>query len=719
MNGDRSDRTLALDLEPERYELREPGREPWLVDRRRFLKTLGGGLLILVCGRASDAAPTPSATQRRRGDGRTEPRALSAWLHIDQDGQITAYTGKVEVGQNVRTSLAQAVADELRVPLASIRMVMGDTDRVPFDMGTFGSLSTPRMAPLLRRAAAAARELLADLAATRLGVLRDQVVISNGTATARGQSIPFGELTRGQELDALIDEDQPTTPPERWTVAGRSEPKVDGVAFVTGRHRFTSDLKRPGMLYARVLRPPAYGATLKDLDDRAARDVPGAFVVRDGDLAAVAAPDPATAARALRALRAEWSSPATPPVADSELFEHLIRTAEPPREPLNPIPASDSDSIRLEARYTIAPIAHAPLEPRAAVAEWNGDQLTVWAGTQRPFGHRQELARTFNLPESQIHVLVPDTGSGYGGKHTAECAIEAARIARALRRPVQLVWTREEEFAWAYSRPSGVIDITARASRDGTLLDWQMTNINSGAAGLDTPYLVRGIKQIAFRPAQSPLRQGSYRALASTANHFARESMIDELARCLELDPLAVRLHNLSDERLRGVLTALRDHFPWDPDRPPSPGRGRGLACGHDKGSCVATAVEIEVNSDQAEDPIRILRVVTAFECGAIVNPDHLKSQVEGCLIQGLGGALFESLRFHDGMIRNGRFSRYRVPRFSDVPAIEVVLIDRKDLPSAGAGEIPIVAIAPAIANALHDATGQRRHDLPLFQPRT
>jgi isoquinoline 1-oxidoreductase len=364
---------------------------------------------------------------------------------------------------------------------------------------------------------------------------------------------------------------------------------------------------------------------------------------------------------------------------------------------------------RHESTYTVAYIAHVPLEPRAAVAEWTDGRLTVWTGTQRPFGVRSELAEAFHLPEEKVRVIVPDTGSGYGGKHTGECAIEAARLAKAAGRPVKLVWTREEEFRWAYFRPAGVIDVRSGLDGDGRLVAWEMHNYNSGAAALRTPYEAPN-QHIEFHSADSPLRQGSYRGLAATANHFARESHMDELAAALKADPLEFRLRNLKDARLRAVLEAAADRFGWGQAKSEPP-RGHGIAGGVEKGGYVATCAEIRVDGD---GNVRVVRLVAAFECGAIVNPDHLRNQVEGSLVMGLGGALFEAVEFDEGQIVNPRLSLYRVPRFSDTPELDVVLLDRKDLASAGAGETPLVAVAPAVAGAIFAATGTRVRSLPL-----
>jgi isoquinoline 1-oxidoreductase len=291
-----------------------------------------------------------------------------------------------------------------------------------------------------------------------------------------------------------------------------------------------------------------------------------------------------------------------------------------------------------------------------------------------------------------------------------DAAIEAARLARAAGKPVRVVWTRQEEFTWAYFRPAAVIDISSGASKDGRITAWEFTNYNSGPSGLPFAYDIPN-SRVAFQPSRSPLRQGSYRALAATANHFARETHIDELAHAAGADPLEFRLKNTKDARFRAVLEAAAARFGWGKAKPLK-GRGHGIAAGWEKGSYVATCVEV---SAAAGAPVKIERIVEAFECGAIINPDNLKNQVEGAIIQGLGGALFEAIDFADGKILNPRFSRYRVPRFSDVPPIETVLLERRDLPSAGAGETPILGIAPAIGNAVFAATGKRLRELPLM----
>jgi nicotinate dehydrogenase subunit B len=715
------DLTLPDAIEPERYELYAAPTYHFNVDRRAFFKLFGGGIVVGFMLKDALALQESGGQQGGESGRRTSnpslPKEVGAWLRVGEDGTITVYTGKVEFGQDIRTSLAQVVAEELRVPIAAIRLVMGDTDLTPFDMGTFGSRTTPTMAPQLRKAAATAREVLIDLAAEAWKADRAALTASDGKVTSAQtkQSIGYGQLAKGRKLLKQISDAVPTTPAAQWKITGTSAPKVDGRDFVTGKHKYTSDMKRPGMLYGKIVRPSAFNATLSSADTREAESLKGVTVVKDSNFIGVTAPDWQTATRAASLIKAEWQAPAQP--SERELFDYL--KAHPSQGRGGGNSANTRGSIqeglaaadkKLQQTYTVAYIAHTPLEPRAAVAEWNNGKLTVWTGTQRPFGVRGELAEAFHISEDRVRVIVPDTGSGYGGKHTGDVAIEAARLAKATGKPVRLMWSREEEFTWAYFRPAGVIDIASGVRNDGTITAWEYHNYNAGPSGIQPKYEFANQK-IEFHPTQSPLRQGSYRGLAATANHFARETHIDELALSLNMDPFELRMKNLKDPRLRAVLEATAEAFGW--------GRikglrdhGFGLACGFEKGGYVATCAEVAV--DRATGQVKIVRVIEAFECGAIVNPDHLKNQIEGAIVMAVGGALFESVGFENGKITNARLSRYRVPRFSDAPYIEVLMLDRKDLPSAGAGETPIVTLAPAVGNAIFMATGVRLRSLPL-----
>ena len=692
------------------------------LSRRRFVQVLGAGLLITV---ALDSAP---AQDRPRGGGRGgrgggPPPKIAARLHIGKDGAITVLTGKVECGQGARAELTQAAAEELRVPVERIALVMADTGLVPNDGITAGSRSTPSTVPAIRQAAAAARELLVAAACKAWAdVQPSEVEVADGkvmhTPSRRERS--FADLASAGDAIKAFEEAAPpevsVTPVKQWKVMGVSVPRPNRRDLVTGKHQFPSDVTRPGMLFAKVLRPPSYGATPAAIDLAPAKAMEGVVAVHDGDFVAVAAPTSLLAEDALDAVAAtaKWEAKPHPPSA--QLYDHLRRHAR--SAPANPFAAELPAAAKsLRQTYHVAYVQHAPMEPRAAVAEWQDSGVTVWTATQNPFGVRGELARAFQIPEEKVRVIVPDFGGGFGGKHSGETAVEAARIAKAAGKPVSLRWTREEEFTWAYVRPAAVIDIEASLDAAGNIASWFFVNINAGPSSIDTPYKVAKRKS-EFVQSDAPLRHGSYRALAATANTFARECFMDELAAAAEKDPLAFRLAHLENERLRAVLVEAAAKFGWDAQSAKKePNVGVGLACGTEKGSYVAACAEVEVDPTNGRFTVR--RVCQAYECGAIVNPDNLRSQVDGCVLQGLGPALREETRFEGGRVTNANFSQYLVPRFADVPKLEIHLIDRPDLPSAGGSETPIIAVAPAIANAVSRAIGTRIREMPIRLPKT
>jgi isoquinoline 1-oxidoreductase len=690
---------------PTAFEPRVRPRAPWdltLHEDRDFFEVLSEGLVVVL--------PEEPARSDRWST------SAGAWIHVGADGVVTGFTGKVDVGQDNRSALSQLVAEELGAPIGSVRLVMGDTDLCPYDEGTFGSRSTPDAGENLRATAAAARALLLETAAGRWEVDPAALVATDGRVREidGDRAVSFGELVRGGRRveTAAVEVRLPPRPSER-----ASRPPITRTALetVTGARRFPADIVRPGTLHGMVLRPPTFGSSLRSVALEEARAVPGVIVVHEGSFVGVAAPDLPTARRAIRAIRSEWEI--TPQPSERDLVEHL--RSHPVEEhgwggafrhASGDVEAGlAAASVRLEGTYTTAYIAHVPLETRVALAEWEGEHLTVWTGTQRPFGVRAELAEELEIAEEQVRVIVPDPGGGYGGKHSGDVAIEAARLARASGRPVRVRWNREEEFTWAYFRPAAVIDVRSGASAEGALTAWEFLNVNAGSAAIGCPYDIPN-QRIEYQPAASPLPQGSYRALAATANHFARESHLDELAHLLEIDPLELRLRHLSDDRLAEVFRAVADRAGWA-GRSREPGYGMGIAGGVEKDARVATCVEVRVDRDGRLD---VLRVVTAFECGAIVDADNLVNQIEGATVMGLGGALFEAIRFEEGRILNPRLSEYRVPRFGDVPQIDISLLDRPDVPSAGAGETPIVAVAPALANAVFAATGRRIRSLPI-----
>lgn len=678
-----------------------------LVTRRSFFRWMGSGVAVALTMNDVFASPFLDAAS----DGHVFAEdAIAAWIHINENGLVTVYTGKVEVGQNIRTSLTQIVAEELRVPINAIEMIMGDTSLTPYDRGTFGSLTTPMMSPQLRKAAASLREALTEMAASTWKTSASSLKVKDGKVLhANGKSIAYHELTKGKKILKPVNDNVTLTPSSQWKVAGTSIGKINGRDFITGKHKYTSDLAIPGMMYGKIVRAPAYGATLVSVDTSKAKAIKGVMVVEEKDFVGVIAPDSQTAESALWEIKTEWKT--SPQPSRDNIFNYLKTKAEAPRSESdkgNVESVFSSSKDVLSQTFNIDYIAHVPLEPRAAVAQWEGSYLTVWTGTQRPFAVQEQLEELFKIPKNNIRVIMPDTGSGYGGKHTGDAAIEAARLAKATGKPVKMVWTREEEFRWAYFRPAGVIEVKSAVNDAGIITAWEFHNYNSGPAGIRPNYDIENQK-VEYHPVDSPLRQGSYRALASTANVFARECQVNDLAYLKKIDPLEFRVKNLKDQRLKNVLEETAKAFGWNKLKPKD--HGYGIACGFEKGGYIATAVEVHVISGE----VKIQRIVAAFECGKIINPRHLKSQVSGCLLQGLGGALFESVDFKDGKIINPSLANYRVPRFSDVPEMEIILIDRNDIPSTGAGEAPIIALAPAIRQAIFDATGKRLNQLPLI----
>ncbi len=700
-------------VEAERYEFHEPQRYRFSANRREFAQTLGTGLLVI--------AVADEAHGQRRGGTARRDEPLSERFHLGADGIVTVLTGKVEVGQGSRTQITQATAEELGLPIDRIRLIMAEVPRCPDDGGTAGSRTTPSTIPRVRSAAAALRQRLLAYATERLGVPRDQVSFSDGVFRSAGRPpLTLAELANDEELDNSLSDGRPsdgvaTVAVENWKVLGTSVRKVGGRDVVTGAAKYPSDIQRPGMLYGKVVRPIAFGATLRSVELARAQELDGVVAVRDGEFVGCAAATSWLATKAHDALVKTCQWDRLPQPSSDELYSYFKQTARKSddrgsRQWGNRASAFADAAGKLECSYTVAYVQHAPMEPRAAVAEWNDGGLTVWTGSQQPARVHRELCDTFRLPTDRVRLIVPDTGGGFGGKHTGEAAVEAARLAKAAGRPVSLRWTREEEFTWAYFRPAGLIEIQAAVDASGQLATWDFSNYNSGGSAIETPYRVpHGRTRFVY--CDAPLRQGSYRALASTANTFARESAMDELALLAKADPLTFRLQHLDDGRLKDVLQAAAAKFQWSKRRNATArNRGIGLACGTEKGSFVAACAEVEV----VDGKTRVVEVCQAFECGAVQNPVNLRSQNAGALIMGLGAALHEAIEFSEGRIVNPRFSQYRVPRMSDVPKLDLVQLDRRDLPSVGAGETPIIAVAPAVANAVHHATGLRHRSMPL-----
>ncbi len=639
------------------------------------------------------------------------------WLILRPDGRATAFAGKVEYGQGIRTGLAIEVADELRLPIDAVGVVLGDTNLVPWDMGTFGSQSTRNVGLQLRKAAATARAALLELAADRLDLPSAELEAREGRVVSLSdpqRSISYAELLAGRSLERRIADDVALLEPAKFTVMGAEHRRIDALARVTGAAVYSQDVQVDGMLFAAMARPPSYGAKLIDADARAAEQMPGVVgVFRDGGILAVLAESDEAAELGLRVLRTQWDE-RRDHIGRFDIPKHLLETAE------EPVTIQERGSLDegfaladhvLEATYYVPYVSNMAMEPRAAVAEWSGESLTVWAGSQRPFGIRTELAQHFGIPEDRVHVISTEIGGGFGGKSVYRPAMEAAVLAKLSGRPVRVAWSRAEEIAWATFRPAAVIEVRSGFKGDGRLVAWSFEAVHAakarpliGQRGSDTPYDVANV-HVTVAAGDGPLPAGSFRSLGGAVNHFAREVHMDEIAAALEIDPVELRLRNLSHRRLRRVLEATATRFGWTEKQ-----TGAGIAIGSDVGSYAATAVQLDVQGAEA----KVSRVTVGIDCGLTVNPDGARNQAEGSIVMGLGTALYEEAEVEGGRMLNPGYTRYRVPRINNVPAIEVLLLGEPEVPSTGAGEPGIVPLAAAVSNAVFARTGKRVRELPI-----
>ncbi|MEX0786680.1 MAG: molybdopterin cofactor-binding domain-containing protein [Dehalococcoidia bacterium] len=664
-------------------------------------------------------APRQSYAQAAYGN--TEPAKQPAtWLHVGTDGRATAYAGKVEYGQGIRSGLAMEVADELRLPLDAVDVVLADTDIVPWDMGTFGSQSTARVGMQLRKAAATARQALLELAADRLDLPASELDCRDGSVRSKqdqGRAVSYAELLAGQDLTRELIEDIALTPASDFTVMGKPALRVDAVARATGASQYSQDIIVPGMLFAKVIRAPSYHAKLGEIDASAAERMPGVVqVARDEHLVAVLAESDQQAELAASVVQAQWEEESGQK-SHLDMPELLLSSARDPYATQEAGSLEDgfrsADAV-LESMYYVPYVSNAPMEPRAAVAQWEDGKLTVWAGTQRPFGLRTELAQRFEIDEDRVRVIAPEIGGGFGSKSMYPVAHEAARLARVAGRPVRVAYSRAEEQTWATFRPAALFEIKSGFRSDGTLVAWECKAYHAGdrpfvgRRGSDTPYDVPNVNVTVYT-SDSPLRVGSYRSLGGAANHFAREVHMDEIAEAVGVDPVELRLRNLSQPRFRKVLESAAERFGWSAAKPPSK-RGVGVAVGLDVGSYVATCMQVGVQGTE----VKVERVAAALDCGLTVNPEGAANQVEGSIVMGLGTALYEAADFQAGVLLNSGFTRYRVPRINNAPQIEVALVGDVETPSTGAGEPGIVPVAAAISNAVFDLTGERHRELPI-----
>lgn len=690
------------------------------MDRRDFLKRLGGGILIFI---SLDLVLAQQQEGGRPRPGRL-PSDFNAFLKIGENGRVTCFTGKIEMGQGPITSLPQMLAEELDVPLESVDIVMGDTALCPWDAGTFGSMTTRNFGPALRAAAAEARAVMLELGAESLKVPASQLQTKEGAVvdTQNPQNrVSYAQLAQGRQIQRHLNGKANLKPASQFKVMGQSHTRRDAVDKVTGKAQYAGDLRLPGMLYAKILRPPAHGAKLKSVDTAACQQVPGIQMVHEGELVAVLHELPDVAEDALAKMKAEFEMP-TSDLDDKGIFDHLLNAKTQPNvlDHGGDLEAGKAASAKkVQATYLNSYVAHAAMETHTALAKIEGDQATVWASTQNPFGAQREIAEALKYPFEKVRVIAPFLGGGFGGKTQNSQAVEAARLAQLTGKPVQVCRTREEEFFYDTFRPAAVVKIESGVDEAGKLAFWNYDVFFAGDRGARQFYSVPHHRTAAYGAGGGasgghPFATGAWRAPGNNTNTFARESHIDQLAAAAGIDPVEFRLRNLSDPQMIRVLKAAADRFGWTPAKGPSQ-RGYGVACGSDAGTLVAGMAEVAV--DAAKGTVQVKRVVCAQDMGVVVNPEGAQIQLEGCVTMGMGYALTEEVHFKGGQVLDTNFDTYEIPRFSWVPKIESVFLPSQAAPQGG-GEPAIILMGALIANAIFDATGARLLQLPMTPER-
>ncbi|MCL6102596.1 MAG: molybdopterin-dependent oxidoreductase [Bacteroidetes bacterium] len=682
--------------------------------RREFIKKLGAGLFIIFAINPFSSLAEEEEEANKRAD-------FNLYLRIREDGRVECYTGKIEMGQGVTTSLAQALAEELDVELNSIDMIMGDTDLCPYDAGTWGSLSTRTVDPVLRAAAIEARMELIKMASVELKVPEDQLKTGNGyvlNKTDNSVKISYGSLTKGKKIVKTIRRALVFKKPGEFTQVGKQVHATNALLKVTGKAKYSGDIQLPGMLYAAFSRPPAHGCKLLSVDKGKAEAMEGVKVIVIDDLIAALHAHPNMAAIAAAAIKAEWSKPEVL-ATDKTIFSYIVSQGKETKiveEKGNPDTGfADADFV-LEAEYHDGYKAHAAIETHTATAHFEGDRLIIWASTQSPFGTRKDLSARLKMPLENIVVKQILLGGGFGGKVYSEQAIEAALLAKESGAPVQLAWTREEEFMYDQFRPAAVMQIKAGVKKSGKIVAWKYNIYCAGSRGVNDFYGIPNLRTALYdKKGMHPFGTGAWRAPGNNTTTFARESHIDVLADKIGMDPLAFRLTNVSNPKIERTLRLAAKTFNYTSAKP-GKNRGVGIALGTDAGTFVAVIAEVEVNPSTGV--VKVLRVVCAQDMGQVINPHGARVQAEGCITMGLGYALYEDVPFNWGEVLVRNFDTYEITRFSTTAPVEVVFYDDMSAPPQGGGEPAIIGVGGAIANAVFHASGARVTQMPVTPER-
>jgi nicotinate dehydrogenase subunit B len=701
----------------DKYYFHDVNTPPKGLDRRDFLKTFGSGIIIVFSlSELGFVNPYKSSEDEKLPE-------FNAFLRVREDGMVDCYSGKIEMGQGINTSLAQILADELEVDISKVNMVMGVTDLVPYDAGTWGSMTHRFHDVLIRTAAAEAREVLKELAAEKLQVPVDQLIAISGKIVHKndpGKSISYVELTKGQKIVRAVKEKPALKKPGELKVIGKSYHRMDSVLKVTGKAMYTADIKLPGMMYARIARPTAHGAKLVSADTSSAESMEGVKVVRDGDFIVVLHADPEMADKAVAAVKTKWE--VLPSKADNEsIFSHILKTATDTRVRYNggdlETGRKESDHV-FEHEYHDGYKAHASIETHAATAVYEKGEITMWASSQTPFGTRQEVADRLGIDKEKVHINQIFLGGGFGGKIYNRQAVEAARIAKMVEgTPVQVMWNRREEFMYDMFRPAMVVKANSGITKDGLIKFWDFNVYCAGDRGTELFYKVPHHRTTLFNGKEvHPFGTGAWRAPGNNSTTFARESHIDIMAHKIGMDPLEFRIKNMGNDRALSSLKLAADKFGWSKTRPPK-GTGRGIAVGFDAGTYVTVIVEAKV--DASTGKVKVTRAVVGQDMGQVVNPQGTTIQAEGCVNMGLGYSLMEDIEFDWGRVDSVNFGDYKLPLFADIPErIDTVWADSMDQPPQGGGEPAIICVGAAVANAIFEACGARVFRLPVTPER-
>jgi len=728
---------------------------------RRGLLKAGGALVVSFSLDAAWPARAQTSASLKADLGKTvDANEVDGFLAVHTDGSVTVYSGKVDLGTGFRIAVRQMVAEELELPVDRIALIEGDTALTPDQGPTAGSTGIQRGGVQIRQAAATARQALLRLASEALKTPPDALVVENGTIRAKtgGKRVRFGDLIAGKPFALKLDPKAPLKDPAVYAVVGKPLPRPDLPAKLTGRHTYMQDFKLAGMLHGRVVHPPAIGARLDSVDEASISSIPGARVVRIENFLGVVAEDEWAAVRAARELKASWSGGGGLP--GSEGLQRAIRES-PVQADEALVHRGDAPQVlgaaakKLSATYYWPPQSHASLGPSCAVADVRAEEATIWTSSQATHKYWPHFAKFLGLPVEKVRLVYLDGAGCYGMNGHEDAAADAAILSRAAGRPVRVQWMREDEHGWDPKGPPQLLELSASLDDGGKIAAWSaemwipaatkgLPNIpllSPAAAGLPQPqgigtglisqnadpsYTVPNVRVVAHWLKDTPLRPSNLRSPGKVANTFAVESLVDELAAHAGADPLAFRLQGLDDPRGIEVLKRVGEIMKWEPRNGPSGGgsgadahaRGRGIAYIHYKHAENYIAMGMYVTVDRSSGVVHVERVVCAHDCGLVINPDAVKNQVEGGILQTLSRALFEEAVFDSNRVTSVDWASYPILKFPDVPEVVVELIDRPELPPVGAGEAATAPVAAALANAIFDAVGVRLRQVPMTPER-